>query len=517
MKLVSSSTMRSLDGRAIKEAGVKGLVLMENAGRALADAAERLCGDRGRRVSVFTGKGGNGGDGYVAARRLMERGFDVTVFSLCQVSTLKGDALSMAKSWKGAGGATVVVRSRAALKKNSSFVKHSGVVVDALLGTGAAKEVKGLYRDAVDFVNSLSKKVVAADVPSGVDAGTGAVLGAAIKADVTVTFGLAKIGLFIYPGRELAGKVEVADIGIPERFVKDARITTESADDALVRPLFIRRARASHKGTYGHVAVLAGSTGKTGAAHMTGLGSLRTGAGLVTVGVPASVHPAIEAKTVEAMSAAIEDDGRGVFVRSSVKDARAFIKDKKAVVLGPGLGKSAGTVAFVKEFIKQCTKPIVIDADGLNALAGSPGLLKRRPGRAVITPHPGEAASLLGTDVAAIQADRVGAALKLVKKTGAVVVLKGAATVTATPEGAVYINTTGNPGLATGGSGDVLAGAIGAFLARGYKAAAAAVAAVFVHGLAADMVAGEYGEAGMLATDVAHALPAAIDSLVRQA
>jgi NAD(P)H-hydrate epimerase len=517
MKLVDSATMRSLDGRAIKEAGVKGLALMENAGRALADGAKRLCGGKGRRISVFTGKGNNGGDGYVAARHLTEGGFDVTVFSLSQVSSLKGDAATMAKAWKEAGGKTVVVRSGAALKKHASFVKHSVVIIDAILGTGTKSELKGLYRDAIDFINGLGKTVVAADLPSGIDAGTGAAAGAAIRADATVTFGLAKIGLFIYPGREMAGTVEVADIGIPKRFIKDALITTEAADDALVRPLFRRRSRNSHKGTYGHVAVLAGSIGKTGAAHMTGLGALRSGVGLVTIGTPASVHAAVEAKTIEAMSTAIADDGMGAFTRTSVKEARAFISDKRAVVLGPGIGTSPVTVNFVKEFINICTKPIVIDADGLNAIADAPALLKRRAGRVVITPHPGEAATLLGTDVASVQADRLAAARALVKKTGAVVVLKGAATVTATPAGSMYINTTGNPGLATGGTGDVLAGAIGAFLAQGYKAAAAAVAGVYIHGLAADMVAAEYGEAGMLASDVADTLPVAIDSLVRTA
>lgn len=516
MKLVSAKEMRSLDRRAVRECGIKGLVLMENAGKGVADVVKRQCARaKGRRVSIVAGKGNNGGDGFVCARHLKKSRFNVTVFSLAMLDDIKGDAGVNARAWQKMGGPVETVLRPADLKKHASTFIHSTVIVDGLLGTGLTSNVRGVYGAAIKFINNLGRPVVAIDVPSGIDASTGKVLGSAVRATVTATMALPKIGLYVYPGRDFSGSVEVVDIGMPGELIEKAPLKWNLMDDDCVKRLLVPRKRDTHKGTYGHLLVLAGSPGKTGAAYMTAMGAMRAGAGLVTLGVPESVHQLMEAKTVEVMTyplAETDDKGLG---ECSWKETKALMKGKAAVIVGPGLGRSVHLIGFVEKLVKESKVPVVIDADGLNALEGKTSVLKKAGCECILTPHPGEMARLLGIGAKHVQADRVGSAKTLSKKTGCTVVLKGAGTIIATPptpKGSGFVNPTGNPGMATAGTGDVLTGMIGGLIAQGLAPVDASAAAVYIHGLAGDAVAAERGEIGMIATDLLEKVPGLINS-----
>jgi NAD(P)H-hydrate epimerase len=464
MKLVSADTMRSLDRLVVRDYGIKGLVLMENAGRGIAEIVKRECSrKKGKRVSIVVGKGNNGGDGFVCARHLKNSGFNVSLLSLAGIKEIKGDAGVNARIWEKMGSIKTI-RTAGDIKKHSSALIHSTVIVDGLFGTGLSTPVRGLYAKVIDFINDIGRPVISIDIPSGLDATTGKVLGTCIKAEVTATMALPKIGLFLYPGRELAGRVEVVDIGMDigmGELIEKADLRWHLIDDCEVTERLGPRGRDTHKGTYGHVLVLAGSTGKTGAAYMTAMGAMRAGAGLVTLGVPESVHPALEEKTAEVMTYPLLETAERTLGEGSYKQAEKLMEGKAAVVIGPGLGTPNAEIAgFLERIVRGCTVPIVIDADGLNALEGRTSILKKAGRRCILTPHPGEMARLLGINSKEVQADRVGSAERLAEKTGCTVILKGAGTIIATHE-RVFINLTGNPGMATAGTGDVLSGMIG--------------------------------------------------------
>jgi ADP-dependent NAD(P)H-hydrate dehydratase / NAD(P)H-hydrate epimerase len=515
MKLVDSSTIRAVDSYAVRKYGIAGLVLMENAGRGVAEAVRReLDGISGKvkRVVIIAGKGNNGGDGYVAARHLKNSGVDTVVLALSGLDGMKGDALVNARAWVKMGGKVYTVASGRALEKHSALLKHSAVIVDAILGTGLASPVKGFYAKAIDFINSLGRRVVSVDIPSGLDSTTGAVWGTAIRADLTVTMAAAKLGLYLYPGREYSGRIEVADIGCPKELVENDRIRwnliTRERLNRVLRPRKIN----SHKGSFGHLIVIAGSIGMTGAAYMAGMGALRAGAGLVTIGVPESLQGALEKKAIEAMSIGLpETSGRSLGAVSfpAIKDA---LRGKTAVVIGPGFRPSEEIRVLVGMVLKEAKVPVLIDGGGLSSLGGNATVLKRSKAPVVITPHPGEAAKLLGVTPQEIQADRIASAERLLKATGSTVVLKGASTIVAVPEG-VFVNPTGNPALSTAGTGDILAGIIGGLLAQGYSALDASVSGVYIHGLAADTLSEKGRDRGMIATDLLPVIPGVLDSL----
>jgi NAD(P)H-hydrate epimerase len=515
MKLVDSDTMRSLDRRALRDYGIKGLVLMENAGRGVADiVARELRRLKGDRVTIVVGKGNNGGDGFVCARHLKNSGFNVTVFSTARPSEIKGDAGVNSRIWQRMGGPLETILRPVDLKKHYSTFIHSTVIVDGLFGTGLASPVRGVYAGVIDFINGLGRPVVAIDIPSGLDATSGRVLGRCVKAAVTATMALPKLGLFLYPGRDLAGRVEVVgtgmDIGMGE-LIEKVGSRWELIDDREVKTRLKFRARDTHKGTYGHVLVLAGSTGKTGAAYMTAMGAMRAGAGLVTLGVPESVHPALEAKTAEVMTYPLSETAFKTLGECSYKQTKRLMEGKASVVIGPGLGSSAGMKGFIENLVKDSKVPVVIDADGLNALVGRTRILKKARADCILTPHPGEGARLLGISAKEVQADRTGSAKRLSEKTGCTVILKGAGTIIATPLRG-FVNPTGNPGMATAGTGDVLSGIVGGLLAQGLSPVDAAVTGVYIHGLAGDEVAKDRGEMGMVATDLLDKVPGILNS-----
>ncbi len=514
MKLVDAEKMRSIDRRAIRACGVKGIVLMENAGRTVADVVEEelgCCSGTLSRVAVVAGKGNNGGDGFVAARHLKNRGIDVSVLAMAAPSDMKGDAGTNARIWEGMDGETLLIGSGRDLKRHATVLKHSAVIVDALFGTGLSTDVRGLYADMIELINSLKKRVVAVDIPSGIDATTGRVLGCAVRASVTVTMALPKLGHYLYPGRSCSGRVVVADIGMPRLLLEDESIKTNLTDDEFLFNTLRPREEDTHKGTYGHLLVVGGSTGKSGAPYMAAMGALRSGAGLVTIGLPKGLNPSMETKTTEVMTLPLPETPEGGLSEGALEVIKDFLKDKEALVLGPGIGTSKETARFVIGLLQDLNVPSVIDADGLNVLRGSLSVIKGAGLPVVLTPHPGEMARLLDVSTAHVQRDRIGSARRLSESTGAVIVLKGASTVITEPEGTVYINPTGNPGLATAGTGDVLSGMIGGLMAQGLDPFSSAVSAVYMHGLAADRIKAERGAIGMAATDLLEKIPEIIN------
>lgn len=517
MKLLSAEQMRELDRQAIEECGLPGVVLMENAGRAATEQLLRRFAELAPGpVLILAGKGNNGGDGYVIARHLLNAGWRVETLVLGAAEQIVGDAGINLKVLRKAGGRVHFVTAEADLPELLASLPAPALLVDALFGTGLNAPVRGLAAIAIDWINVSGLPVLAVDIPSGIDATSGRVLGSAVRADLTVSFASAKLGQWLYPGADYAGELTLVDIGIP-RFLSDRLAPAAGLVDAeAASRLFPTRPHTGHKGTFGHLLVVAGSRGKTGAALLAAGAGLRSGAGLVTLAVPASERPAVAARFAELMVEPLADRD-GALVTEAESAVRQLAAGKQALVLGPGLGQAPETQGLVRQLVANLPQPLVVDADGLNALVdGLEVLGERDPGTAVLTPHPGEMARLCGRDVAAIEADRPGFAREFAVGHGCVLVLKGARTLVATPDGELLVNASGNPLLATGGTGDVLAGVIGGLLAQGLPAAEAAPLAVFWHGFAADRLMERLGNAGMLAGDLLQALPEARAELCRE-
>ncbi len=512
--MLTAAEMREADRRTIEEIGVPGAVLMENAGVAVA-AAVRERFPSARRIAVVCGKGNNGGDGFVAARHLLDRG--AAVWLLGWRTDVRGDAAVHLARYDAQGGRVHEVTSDNAWRQASAAALGGDVVVDAILGTGLREAPTGLAAAVIaDLAGVAPRAVVAVDVPSGLSADTGDVSWPAVSAGLTVTFAAAKHCHAWPPACDRVGELRLADIGIPRALVEHARVwLLEAADAAAAWP---PRDPAAHKGTFGHVLVIGGSLGKSGAAVLSALGALRSGAGLVTVATTAPALPLVAAARPELMTEPLEAAADGELAAAAVEHALELARSRDAVVLGPGLGQAAQTRAFVRAFAARCKVPLIVDADGLNAFGASDGapaaldLLRRAPAT-VVTPHPGEMARLAGMPAAEVQARRLETARGVAERTGAVVVLKGQRTVIARADGRAAVNPTGNPGMATGGTGDVLSGIVGALLARGCDAWVAATAATYVHGLAGDRAAARLGQESLIAGDLVDALPEALRGL----
>lgn len=509
MKVATAEQMREFDRRASEEFGVPSIVLMENAGRSVFEVVrDRLVDLNGKHVTIVAGRGNNGGDGFVVARHLREAGARVSVFLHGKPEDIRGDAKANLDILLESG---VEVPSITSSDEITAALADSHAVVDALFGTGLRGEVTGLPADVISAVNAAGKPVVAVDIPSGMDADTGEILGVCVDADCTVTFALPKIGLLTYPGAVRVGELIVADIGIPEHLF--AEVTVELVDETMVASKLPGRPPDAHKGTFGTAIVIAGSLGLTGAAAMASEAALRSGAGLSTLGCPASLWNVMATKLTEVMTRGLSDGGRGAISSDALYEALELVEKGDAVVLGCGLGTHPDTCEFVHRLVKLVHKLMIIDADGLNALAQDTSTLEGDHGDLVLTPHPGEMSRLLGTSTQAVQSNRVDVVREAASRFRCVVVLKGARTLIADPSGRVYINPTGGPGLATGGTGDVLAGTIGGLLAQGLSPLDAAVCGTFVHGRAGDIAADELGAAGTIAGDVLRALPYALREL----
>ena len=506
MKLSTKRISREIDRRTIEEFGVPGVVLMENAGRAVASV---ILGEypSAKRIAVICGAGNNAGDGFVIARHLISSGKDVSIHIAERKEHYGGDAKTNLDSLLEIGAE---VRE---LGGKLPRIKDVDVIVDAIFGTGLDRDVGGFYEKLIKFINRQSARRVCVDIPSGLDADTGRPLGIAVMADVTVTFTPAKLGMCIYPGVDYAGKLCVADITIPKLLEED--LPLELLTFQKCRGLIKKRAADSHKGTYGHLLVLAGSPGKSGAAVLCAEAALRAGSGLVTLGVPNSIAPAVEEKTTEVMSVSLKDSKDGTFHPDAHEEVLRELDGKKtALAVGPGISTSKSAEKFLKKVITQCEVPVTLDADALNIISKTPDILKKTKVPAVITPHPGEMARLCGVRTKQVQDDRIGTSTRFSEKYGCYVVLKGARTVVTTPGGEVFINPTGNSAMATAGTGDVLTGIIGGLAAQGYDCLQSCLLGVFLHGHAADLLLEETGTAGFTASEISRKIPASRNSVI---
>jgi ADP-dependent NAD(P)H-hydrate dehydratase / NAD(P)H-hydrate epimerase len=516
VKLLCAAESRELDRLSCEKFGVASYSLMTRAGEAVAAALmHRWRHAMHYGVLVVAGKGNNGGDGMVAARALMAEQVPVRALLLASASALKGDAARAHAEFVEAGGVVLEVGREAEL--DAAIGRPAGVVVDSIFGTGLNAEVKGLARRAIEAINCAGAPVVAVDIASGVNSDSGAVMGAAVRAALTVTFGMAKFGHVSYPGAELCGELEIAEIGFAPAAIGEVAPRGRFFDAAEVRLYLRARSLNSHKGNYGHVMVIAGSRGKSGAAILASRGALRMGSGLVTAAVPEAIGAIVAAGQAELMTEPLADSD-GHFAGQYVPAVLGrLIEGKDALAVGPGIGQSDDTRALMQWLIAEGVaprRPMLIDADGLNVVAQiGADALKRAAGPVVLTPHPGEAARLLGLGTAEVNADRIGAARRLSDLSGAAVLLKGARTVIAGIGGEVYVNASGNPGMATPGMGDVLSGMVGALLAQRMAPLEALAVGAFVHGHAADRLAVRMGPVGYLAGDLADELPATLAAL----
>ncbi|MEW6672987.1 MAG: NAD(P)H-hydrate dehydratase [Thermodesulfobacteriota bacterium] len=515
MYLVTASEMQAMDRRTIETFGLPGRLLMENAGRGAAQfLLKTFPGLTGKKVAVIAGRGNNGGDGFVIARCLFQKGVTVRVFLLAKSKAVAGDAAANLKLLKPLGIPVDEIPDGSAFKKHQTAMRHQDIWVDAILGTGLKSDVDGYFKEIIDFINSLGRPVFSVDIPSGLDSDTGHPRGACIRAHSTATFGFAKIGHMLFPGATYTGKLQIIDIGIPDPVAAEVGPAQQLLTADMIRSLFVPRAPDAHKGTTGHLLVLAGSPGKTGAAAMTAMAAMRAGAGLVTLGVPKSLNPILETQVLEAMTAPLPETIDALFAESACDRIQDLLSDKRCMVFGPGVGISPEIESLLRRILPTLNVPMVIDADGLNNLAADVGMLKTAGAPVIVTPHPGEMARLTGASVREIQADRLGCARKFSKKYKLHVVLKGARTVIAHPDGKVYVNPTGNAGMASGGMGDVLTGVIGGLLTQGYTPEAASHMGTYLHGAAADHLAEQMGPVGYLAGDVMNVIPNQIKKLL---
>jgi NAD(P)H-hydrate epimerase len=517
MEILTGEQMRRVDRRTIEEMGIPGLQLMESAGRGVADALlEDFPSAASVGVMILCGKGNNGGDGLVAARYLARSGVVPLVLLLAGGSELKGDAATNLQRAREAGLDVREVPDEAAWSRVAASLVGSRVLLDALLGTGVRGGARGLTATAIEAMNQSGASICSVDLPSGIDADSPAVSGVAVRATRTYTLCRPKIALLLEPAAAHAGELRIIPIGIPDEAVRAEQPELDWLDATSAGALLPRRQRASHKGSYGHLLAVAGSRGKSGAAVLLARGALRCGVGLVTVAVPASTQDRVAVQQAEMMTEGLAETAAGSLGAAAPEQVRALQAQRTALALGPGLGGEPETVDAVRAIVGGAALPLVLDADALNALstAGVAPLPQAGPDASwVLTPHPGEAARLLGCTAAEIQADRLGSARRLARETAAVVLLKGDRTLIASPDGRVSINSSGNPGMATGGTGDVLTGAVGAFLARGLAPREAARLAAFVHGDAGDRAASRLGVEGLIASDVVQELPAALNRL----
>lgn len=508
MKIVTAAQMQALDRRAIQEAQIPSLTLMENAGAGLVASMEQVFGSlAGRTVTILCGKGNNGGDGFVVARLLKRKRARTRVLLMSQPSSMTGDAKTMFRRFVKVAGAAAVQAYRAD-ERCRAWVNNSQVIVDALLGTGLSAPVEGLYRRAIEAINESGRPVVSADLPSGIHADTGAVMGSAVRAALTVTFAQPKLGLYLGQGMDHAGRIHIVDIGIPRSFedAVDGKISLLTL--GWCRRLLPARPPSAHKGTFGHAGIIAGSVGKTGAAALAANAALRSGTGLVTVATPTSVNDILECKLLEAMTVPMPETKARTLARSGLDRLLSFAQARDAVALGPGLTTHPETVEVMQALIPRLECPSVLDADALNALAGRPALLADCKVAPILTPHPGEMARLEeDASPRSINADRIGTATRFAQRRRVFLILKGARTVVAHPDGRVAVCPTGNPGMATAGSGDVLTGMIVGLLAQKLDPWAAACVGTYYHGLAGDLAAADRGPIGMTAGDIIEHIP----------
>lgn len=502
MKLVTAKEMKALDMQAQNDYAMPGILLMDNAAQAVAEAVhEALTALEGERVVIFCGGGNNGGDGLGAARWLQSYGVSVRAFVVgAALDAVQGDAAMELAMFTKAGGRVEALSTEDDWVLAELAASKADVLVDALLGTGFHGELEGDVLRACELLNKSEKYILAVDVPTGVNADNGAVSENAVRADHTVTMALVKTGLLLYPGREYCGDIELADISMPVQLVEEYQSDKYRLTDEIVRELLPLRKANAHKGDAGRVVICAGSPGYTGAAALASDAAVKAGAGLVSLYTPLSSRDVLAIKLTEVMVHGLLERMPGILGGGAASDVASSAEAADVLAIGPGLGTSESTQEAVRTILQKITTPVVIDADALTALAGHTEILAAMQAQKVLTPHPGEMARLTGLEIAEIEADRINIAKKYAEQWQAIVVLKGAPTVIGCPNGTVYVNSTGNSSLATGGSGDVLTGIIAGLAAQEISLQEAAICGVYLHGLAAELTGIDIGlAAGELA------------------
>src|SRR3954470_18833469 len=504
MRVLNTQQMREADRRTIDEVGIPSIVLMENAGRQAVAAMEAAFEDLATmHVGVMCGRGNNGGDGFVVARTLIQRGVEISVFLLGSVADVRGDARTNLEVLGRIGLTVVELTNAQEWELHFSEISRCELIVDAILGTGFHGQLSGLLETVVADLNGLGVPIVAIDLPTGLSADTSDVEGEAIEASMTITLAAPKIPLILPPADTHSGDLVIADIGIPLPILDDVEGPyIELLTRERMRELVPARAADSHKGDFGRVLVVAGSLGRTGAAHLAAIGALRSGAGLVTIATPKSCLPIVAAMAPEYMTEGLEETASGTIDYAALERVLEFKAD--VIAVGPGLGQSPGTAAFVHGLVERAGVPLILDADALNAFADDPERLVGRDGvDVVITPHPGEMARLLNLSIEAVQHDRLRHATEFAASHRVHVVLKGHRTIVAGPDNRAFINLTGNSGMATGGTGALLTGVVAALVWERLDAEAACKLAVYLHGTAGDLAEADEGDVALVAGDLA--------------
>jgi NAD(P)H-hydrate epimerase len=510
MKILTAEQIREIDRLSAEQFGIPSILLMENAGMRVVEVLEeRFENLEELTIAILCGKGNNGGDGFVIARQLIQKGSCPFVFLFADENEVKGDAKTNLEILRAIGCPPTVVTSEHDWYEERLEVIDADIIVDALLGTGLSKPLSGLYKSVVETLDDFVRAtIVSVDVPSGLQTNDSRVTGPAVEADLTVTFTALKPCLVLPPSHDFAGDVLVADIGNPHELLESGELNLHLIEPSLFTAARHIRESDTNKGDYGKVLVIGGSRGKSGAAAMAGQAALRSGAGLVTVATASSVLPSIAASMPELMTESLAETGEGTIAG---QDISQILTGKTVLAIGPGLTTQPETSAFVRRLVRDTTLPVVIDADALNAFVGYTDEIRGNGQARILTPHPGEMARLLGSEVSHVVGNRVEVARTFATDHKVYVVLKGFRTVVATPDGSAYVNSTGNPGMATGGTGDVLTGMIAGILGQENLGdfVERLCLAVYLHGLAGDLAAEELGEEVMVATDILRFLPAA--------
>ena len=510
LKVLTAREMQDIDKRCIEECGIPGILLMENAGRGAVEILKRkFPGIGSQKIIIFCGKGNNGGDGFVIARHLFNMGAEVLVLLAGKIPELKSDAGLNARIAETIGVEISEVHS-GNLKSFDHRLRHCDMIIDAIFGTGLAKPAGELYEPIFAAINRAGKCVVSVDIPSGVDSDSGQLTGPHVRADMTLALAMLKRSHLLYPAAGVMGEIAVVDIGIPAKALKETNVSVQMVEKNDIAQGFKKRSRESHKGDFGHVLVIAGSLGKGGAAGLTALGALRAGCGLVTLAIPESCQKALQFNPLEVMTVAVPETKNGTLALAAKDVLLQQVQGKSVVAVGPGISTDSETLQLLQELLPAIQVPLVIDADAVNCLAKNPDWRTRIQCEPVLTPHPKEMSRISGQCTLEIQQNRIEAAARFSRENAVFLVLKGARSLIAFPDGSVYINPTGNPGMATAGSGDVLTGIIAGLIAQGMKTGQAAMAGTYLHGLAGDIYAEKFTETGLIASDLLDCLPASL-------
>jgi NAD(P)H-hydrate epimerase len=508
MKAVTPEQMKKIDSLTINKTGIPGIVLMENAAyKVVNEVVKDIEAVEGKRILIFAGKGNNGGDAFAVARHLHNMGAIVCVYVLFKRNGISFDSEINYRIIGNMGVEIIELHEGIDIGALEAVIGTANYIVDGIFGSGLKGEVIGHIATIINMINSSGKRVLAIDIPSGICGVTGQVLGTGIKARKTVTFGLPKLGVLLQPGCDFAGELVIEDIGIPQMIINEMEISTNATTHSDAAEFLPKRIEDSNKGDYGKVLIISGSRGMTGAGCLAAISCLRSGAGLVYLGVPASLSHIYDSAIFEAITIPLEDEGKGYLAKGSFKQIEERLSKIDCLAMGPGLSTEKEVFQAFKEIIGKCRVPIVLDADALNLISRDVSMFDDLHCDTVITPHPGEMARLTGKSIEEIQRDRISAAREFSEKHNVITVLKGSRTIIAAPDGRIYINTTGNSGMATAGAGDVLTGIIAGFIGQGTKAFEAAITGVYIHGLAGDEVSKIIGKHGLIASDLAEQLP----------